>query len=173
MALVNQTITGLGIWDLGGATSFEIPNGTGPTVDTTGEIAIDTTTGQLKFFDGADTHIITGTTTKSFNIASTTLDAMGKDFKTGTTTLLLANFPEAMTLRAFYCTASTTGTALVRFGDPTGNYTETSTCTTGGLTSTVTNNTWTAYEGFTVQASSTAGAVSRITVTAVFNKTAD
>ena len=173
LALVNQTITGLGIWDLGGATSFEIPNGTGPTVDTTGEIAIDTTTGQLKFFDGADTHIITGTTTKSFNIASTTLDAMGKDFKTGTTTLLLANFPEAMTLRAFYCTASTTGTALVRFGDPTGNYTETSTCTTGGLTSTVTNNTWTAYEGFTVQASSTAGAVSRITVTAVFNKTAD
>ena len=33
--------------DLGGDTSFEIPNGTNPTVDTTGEVAVDTTGGQL------------------------------------------------------------------------------------------------------------------------------
>ena len=41
-------MTGTGVWDLGGATSFEIPNATGPTVDTLGEIAFDTTDFQLK-----------------------------------------------------------------------------------------------------------------------------
>lgn len=48
------TLAGLGIsntWtgvnDFGGATSVEIPNGTGPTVDAIGEIALDTTDDQL------------------------------------------------------------------------------------------------------------------------------
>ena len=42
-----------GTWDAGGATSFEIPNGTGPTVDAAGEIAIDTTSDQLVYYGGA------------------------------------------------------------------------------------------------------------------------
>lgn len=40
-------ITGTGVNDFGGATSFEIVNGASPTVDATGEIAIDTTSDQL------------------------------------------------------------------------------------------------------------------------------
>ena len=172
LSIISNTLTGLGIWDLGGATSFEIPNGASPTVDTTGEIAIDTTSGQFKFYDGKTTHILTGTSTPAFNIASTTLDAMGKSFNTATSSFLVKNDPEPITLIGFYCTASTTGTALVRFGDGT-NFTETSTCTSGGLTLTPTNNTWTSFEPFVVQASSTAGVVNRITVTAIINKTAD
>lgn len=39
--------------DLGGHTSFELPNGTAPTVDTTGEIAIDTTAGQTVTYTGS------------------------------------------------------------------------------------------------------------------------
>lgn len=35
------------------ATSVQIPNGTGPTVDAAGEIAVDTTTDQLQFYGGA------------------------------------------------------------------------------------------------------------------------
>lgn len=42
-----------GAIDAGGATSFEIPNGTGPTVDAAGEIAIDTTSDQLVYYGGA------------------------------------------------------------------------------------------------------------------------
>lgn len=38
----NPTISLPSVIDLGGKTSFEIPNGTSPTVDTAGEIAIDT-----------------------------------------------------------------------------------------------------------------------------------
>lgn len=166
-------MTALGIWDFGGATSLEIPNSANPTVDTAGEVAVDTTSGQLKWFDGMKTQIVTGTTSPAFNIASTTLDASGKSFNIGTTTLLLKNNPEAITMVGFYCTASTTGTALVRFGDGT-NFTETNTCTTGSFTRTTTNNTWTAFESFLVQASSTApNGVNRITVTTVLNKTSD
>lgn len=51
-----------GIHDFGGATSIEIPNGTSPTVNVTGQIAMDTngdgvtvTTGVLKGYDGTNT----------------------------------------------------------------------------------------------------------------------
>jgi hypothetical protein len=40
-------------WDFGGTTSFEIPNGTGPTVDAAGEVAVDTTDDQLVYYGGA------------------------------------------------------------------------------------------------------------------------
>lgn len=41
-----------GVWDFGGGV-LEIPNGASPTVDSAGEIAIDTTTDQLVFYGGA------------------------------------------------------------------------------------------------------------------------
>ena len=47
----SPTLTGA--WDFGGATSVEIPNGTGPTVDAAGEIAVDTTSDQLVYYGGA------------------------------------------------------------------------------------------------------------------------
>jgi hypothetical protein len=42
-----------GVVDLGGATSAEVPNGTGPTVDAAGEIAVDTTDDQLIYYGGS------------------------------------------------------------------------------------------------------------------------
>lgn len=57
--LKNSGDTGTGVFDFGGATSFEIVNATSPTVNAAGEIAIDTdgdatnvTQGMLTYFDG-------------------------------------------------------------------------------------------------------------------------
>ena len=122
---------------------------------------------------GTNSAYLTGTTSPAFNIASTTLDAMGKSFNIGTTTLLMKNWPMAYTLDGFYCVASTTGTAIVNFSHDNGNKTEYSICTTGGYTRTATNNTFTAFENFNVQASSTAGTVNRITITTVGHYTSD
>lgn len=48
MELLNTgVLTLLGAIDAGGATSFEIPNGTAPTINATGTIALDTTDNQL------------------------------------------------------------------------------------------------------------------------------
>lgn len=45
--------TSTGVVDFGAATSVEIPNGTGPTVDAAGEIALDTTSDQLIYYGAA------------------------------------------------------------------------------------------------------------------------
>ncbi len=42
LKLVTDTITGLGVWDLGGATSFEVPNSSNCVVDAAGEVCSDT-----------------------------------------------------------------------------------------------------------------------------------
>ncbi len=119
------------------------------------------------------TGYITASSSAGFNIASTTLDAMGHSFNVASTTLLLKNFPFAITLKGFYCEASTTGTALVNFSHSNGNKTEVSNCTTGAYLPVATNNTYTAFEDFDVQASSTAGVVNRITITPVWFQTSD
>lgn len=161
-----------GIWDFSGAT-LRMPYSASPTVATGGDFGFDTTNKQLKIFDGDGITVLTGTTSPAYNIASTTADAMGKSMNIGTTTLLIKNDPEPFTLIGFYCKASTTGTVHVRFGDGT-NWTEMASCTTGGFTRTSTNNTWTQWEDFNVQASSTAtlNPVNRVTITTVINKTA-
>lgn len=152
--------------------TFTIPNGASVITPLVGNWALDTDAGQIRWNDSRGTVNVSATSTKSFNIASTTLDALGKRFNTATSTFLVLNDPRPLTMLGFYCMASTTGTALVRFGDPSGNYTTEASCSTGAYTLTTTNNTWTSFEGMTIQASSTAGAVSRITVTAVLQETA-
>jgi hypothetical protein len=71
--LSNLTLTGT--IDAGGATSFEIPNGTGPTVDTLGEIALDTTDNQFLVATGTSARAIP-TITKLWGgtLASTSID---------------------------------------------------------------------------------------------------
>jgi len=65
-------LTGTGVWDLGGATSFEIVNGASPTVDTLGEIALDTTDNQLLIATSTTPAVIRTTQRLfSFSVAST------------------------------------------------------------------------------------------------------
>lgn len=56
--LSNTGDVGTGVYDFGGATSLEIPNGATPTVNAAGEIAVDTTitdhTGLIKYHDGTE-----------------------------------------------------------------------------------------------------------------------
>lgn len=68
--LLDDGDIGTGVYDFGGTTSFEITNGTNPTVDIAGKIAIDTTTGQLIFHDGVVKQVLSATSTKSFTITS-------------------------------------------------------------------------------------------------------
>jgi hypothetical protein len=58
-----------GAIDAGGATSVEIPNGTGPTVDAAGEVAVDTTDDQLVYY-GAAKRVIPYTQDKCFTVQS-------------------------------------------------------------------------------------------------------
>lgn len=51
-------VTGLGVWDLGGATSVEIPNTAGDVTVATGQIAVDTTQRQLAWHDGTRETVI-------------------------------------------------------------------------------------------------------------------
>lgn len=55
--------TGTGIYDFGGATSFEIPNSATPTVDADGEIALDTTVADwshaiMKYYGGEEMGVV-------------------------------------------------------------------------------------------------------------------
>jgi len=54
-ALVNKAdgAVWLATHDFGGADDLEIPNGTGPTVDTAGQVAVDTTSDQLVYYGAA------------------------------------------------------------------------------------------------------------------------
>lgn len=56
--ILNTGDVGTGVYDFGGADSFEIPNGSAPTVNAAGEIAVDTTitdhTGLVKYHDGTE-----------------------------------------------------------------------------------------------------------------------
>lgn len=153
--------------------TMNIPSGASPTVSAAGDIAIDTTSGQFKWSDGVKTQVITGTSSPSTNIGSTTIDALGISFSTGTTTFLLRNSPYGVTMSGFYCQATSTGSVFVRFGNFT-TWTVGGTCnTTGGFVNTPTNNTWTAYQAFVVQIGTSVSSPSRVTVTPVLNITAD
>lgn len=68
--LLNTGDVGTGAYDFGGATSLEIPNGAAPTVDATGEIAMDTTDGTIIAYDGNNARVVahaTHTYTISFS----------------------------------------------------------------------------------------------------------
>lgn len=118
---------------------------------------------------------VNGTTTAAFNLGTTTLDATYRNYGSGSTTLLLANYPEPRKLIGYYCVASSTTAvqfpAIVRFHhDKSGNNTESNWCTTGGYTPVSTNASWTAFEGVDIEASSSANMIGRITITAVWQK---
>lgn len=77
--LFNTGDVGTGVYDFGGATSFEIVNGASPTVDTLGEIALDTTDNQLLIATGTSARAIP-TITK---IWGATIASTSNDFASG------------------------------------------------------------------------------------------
>jgi len=69
--ILNTGDIGTGVYDFGGATSFEIPNSATPTVNAAGEIAIDTTitdhTGLIRYHEGTEELIVIAVPTDKFN----------------------------------------------------------------------------------------------------------
>lgn len=161
-----------GVYDFGGATSLEIPNGASPTVDATGEVAVDTTSDQYIYYGASSKRVLTPFDEKSAFIASTTIDKNGVSFSVGTSTFEMANYSRAVTLDTFYCKTNT-GTTTVRFGDGT-NWTAVVVCGPGGGTgSSLSNNTFTAREDIQLQVGSAVGTPAKVTVSASFLTTAD
>lgn len=161
-----------GVYDFGGATSLEIPNGASPTVDATGEVAVDTTSDQYIYYGASSKRVLTPFDEKSAFIASTTIDKDGVSFSVGTSTFEMANYSRAVTLDTFYCKTNT-GTTTVRFGDGT-NWTAVVVCGPGGGTgSSLSNNTFTAREDIQLQVGSAVGTPAKVTVSASFLTTAD
>ena len=66
--LLNDGDVGTGVFDFGGATSVELPNGTAPVIDTTGEFGVDTSSGQALYFDGVNAVVLPSTFTQSMTI---------------------------------------------------------------------------------------------------------
>jgi hypothetical protein len=131
----------LGTIDAGGA-SFEIPNGATATMNNTGQIALDTTSGQVLFNNGLGG--ANGTTTipayfyASFSYSTSTA-------WTGTTTIPLGPAFIGETWKQVKC-FSDTGTLNVNFGDETNKMGTFNASTTIGTITLSTNSAFTAGE---------------------------
>ena len=150
--LRNSGDIGTGVYDFGGATSLELPNGASPTVDTTGEIAIDTTTGQLKWsYNDTTLGVQPPFHTLSFNVSSSTWGA-------GTTTIGLGPAKAAITVVNVACETSA-GTLGVSLYDGTNraDYIRTASTTINTFVY-ATNNTFTANESIRVDVGTAASA---------------
>ncbi len=76
--ILNTGDIGTGVYDFGGATSFEIPNGAAPTVDATAELAWETDDNDLHIYDSVrDVVIASKNKSRSFVILT---PAAGHDF---------------------------------------------------------------------------------------------
>lgn len=143
-----------GVHDFGGAV-LEIPNGTNPTTDATGECAWDTTTGQLRCYDGSANRVLsTGFIDASFVISTSTMG-------TGTTTKKVAGFKQPWSFTAIGCSAIGSGTFVAQIGDGTSSTTAV-VSTTGNTTSFTTlsaNNSFTTGEVFYIAIGSVSGTV--------------
>jgi len=102
--LLDDGDVGTGAYDFGGVTSFEIPNAAGLTLDANGEIAIDTTADQLKYYSGGEIHSMVATESFSFVVSSGSFDA--------TEVVGLKKFLEPVTITAVNCVV-TSGTSVV------------------------------------------------------------
>ena len=137
--LLNTGDIGTGVYDFGGATSFEIVNGAAPTVDTTGEVAIDTTSDQLIGFGASVKRVYgNGNFYPSFTYSTSTA-------WTGTTTIPLGPAFVAETWNGVKCFTDT-GTLNVSFNDATNLMDMLNASTTVGTFGFSTNNTFTSSE---------------------------
>jgi hypothetical protein len=163
-ALTN--VVAQGVWDFGGATSLEVPNGASPTVDATGEIAIDTTSDQVEYYGAGSVKILgNGNFYSTFTYATTTA-------WTGTTTLPLGPAIVAETWNSISCFTDA-GTLNIGIGDGTNWTNNTNASTTVGLTNLTSNNTFTAGEKRYVRMGTPASAPTTTSCTISRSLTAD
>jgi len=93
-------IASTGAQNFGGASAFEIPNGATPTVDVNGEVAVDTTDGQIVYFSGAE-RVIAYEKTRC---------AVVEDLAAADLNFPLGSFGDGVTVTSVWCTCSGTCT---------------------------------------------------------------
>jgi hypothetical protein len=161
--LLNNGDAGTGVFDFGGATSFEIPNGTGPAVANIGDIAFDTTDMQLLIATTtSDTPVVLPSVQKLWGatIASTSVD-----FVSGGR-IPLPPLRDAVRVTEVYCSVDG-GTSVIinldtRLG---GSNTDTLTCTVNGASdiSQSTNPTYAANATTSLEIGTISGTVDYVT----------
>lgn len=101
------TVTGA--VDMGGATSFEIPNGAGgTTVNAAGEVCVDTTSDTLNFYDGTEEKVLTPIMSKAITITD---PSASEDIS-----LFYTDEAITITKMVFVITGSTSVTTTIRHG---------------------------------------------------------
>lgn len=142
------------------------------TIDNQGEITMDTTTGQIRSFDGTNTNVLIDEFDKSFWVASTTPDNRGKYFASSTTTWEVWHPYRGMTLDRFYCKTDV-GNVTVEFGDGTASTTAAH-CTSSGVEkSSLSNNTFTSREDVMIGIGSSLTSPNKVTISSTWKEAAD
>jgi hypothetical protein len=161
---LNVTITGL--LDLGGGV-LEIPNGSAPTVDSIGELALDSTSNQLVLYGTAKKVYGDGNIYRTFTYATSTT-------WTGTTTLPIGVAYVAETWNGVRCFTDV-GTVNVDFGDGTNymNATTSKALNPAPVHTLSSNNTFTAGETRYIRMGTAASSPTRLSCTASISLTSD
>lgn len=162
--LTAAAATFTGLVDIG-AGVLEIPNGTAPTVDSIGELAIDSTSNQLVLYGSEKKVIGNGNIYSSFTYATSTA-------WTGTTTIPLGTAYIAETWNGIQCFTDA-GTLNVSIYDGTNRMNANAASTTVGTTAFTTNNTFTAGEKRYVDVGTPASSPTKISCTISKSITAD
>lgn len=111
-----------GAHDFGGATSLEVPNGSAPTVDAIGEIALDTTNNQLLVATSTNASfpsVFSSEESKTLLVSTSTLTYMGSFAAAGTTTLRIGYHKRAIKITDLYCAQTGAGTSTIAIGSGT------------------------------------------------------
>lgn len=135
--ILNTGDVGTGAYDFGGASAFEIVNGASPTVDATGELAVDTTSDQFVYYGASEKKQIVPFYTTGFTYATTSW--------TATTTIFMAPAMAAQTWNTAKCETSV-GTLNVVVNDGTNNSNLLNASTTIGTFTLSSNNSFTSSE---------------------------
>lgn len=165
LTLQSNILVNGGLLDVGGGV-LEIPNGTGPTIDAVGELAWDTTSGQMKIHDGTATRVLSnGYLYPAFTYSTSTAWA-------GTTTIPLGPSFVAETWSQVMCFTDA-GTVNVSFYDGTNRMNLFNASTTVGVVTLSTNNTFTAAEKRYVDVGTPASSPTKVSCTLRKSITAD
>lgn len=154
------------------STALYLPFSAAPNLNATSSVAIDSTSGQLRYNYGGATSTAVTMFSKSFMYASTTLDTYSKQFSTATTTWIIWNPPVSVTLQYYYC-KSDTGTLAARVGNWTATTTLLSVTSTGASSTPSSNNTFTKEQNVVVEVGSASSTPNRVQCSFNFIPTPD
>lgn len=147
------------------AAIFRAPYAAAPTIATNGDFGIDSTSGQVKYYDGAVKVLGNGKSYPAFTYATSTA-------WTGTTTIPLGTAFVAETWNGVQCFTDV-GTVNVSFTDGTNRMNAINASTTVGTVTLSTNNTFTAAEKRYVDVGTPASSPTKISCTVSKSLTAD